>query len=180
MTGEQIIVSTDTFLVSPLKFSGGNIGGLAVNGTLNDLAMMGADPQHMTVGFVLEEELLFDLLERAVTTMAGAVWAAGVPVVTCHTKVVERGKANGMDINTTGVRVMADGFRPAPGVPVASTAAGADVHALAVLRAHPPGSEAAIVRTVVDAHPGLVILKPCIGGSGVVDSLPGNRLRPTC
>ncbi|MHB1193322.1 MAG: hydrogenase expression/formation protein HypE [Longimicrobiales bacterium] len=112
--GAEIAISTDSFVVSPLEFPGGNIGHLAVHGTLNDLAMMGATPRWLSVGFVLEEGLSFDLLDRVLDAMAEATAAAGVSVVTGDTKVVDRGKADGMFVNTTGVGILHDGFRPDP------------------------------------------------------------------
>ncbi|MDH5315347.1 MAG: hydrogenase expression/formation protein HypE [Gemmatimonadota bacterium] len=112
--GLELAMSTDTFVVSPLEFPGGNIGSLAVHGTLNDLAMMGARPAYLSAGFVLEEGLPFDVLDRVVRAMAGAARAAGVPLVTGDTKVVERGKADGLFINTTGIGALTPGFRPSP------------------------------------------------------------------
>lgn len=112
--GAEIVVSTDTFVVSPLEFPGGNIGSLAVHGTLNDVAMMGATPAYLTAGFVLEEGLSLDLLDRVVRSMAEAAHAAGVPLITGDTKVVERGKADGLYINTTGFGLLDPAFRPGP------------------------------------------------------------------
>lgn len=111
---QEIAISTDTFVVAPLEFPGGNIGSLAVHGTLNDIAMMGARPICLTAGFVLEEGLSLELLDRVIHSMAEAARAAGVPLVTGDTKVVERGKADGMYINTTGLGTMRPDFRPAP------------------------------------------------------------------
>ena len=113
--GAELAVSTDTFVVQPLEFPGGNIGSLAVHGTLNDLAMMGARPVCLTAGFVLEEGLAFDVLDRVIEAMARAAGEAGVPVVAGDTKVVERGKADGLYINTTGIGVLEGALRPAPG-----------------------------------------------------------------
>lgn len=110
----EIAVSTDTFVVSPVEFPGGNIGSLAVHGTVNDLAMMGARPRWLSAGFVLEEGLPFDVLDRVVAKMAAAVREEQVMVVTGDTKVVERGRAEGLYVNTTGVGVMDPGFRPRP------------------------------------------------------------------
>jgi len=110
----SLAISTDTFVVAPLEFPGGNIGSLAVNGTLNDLAMMGAKPRYLTAGFVLEEGLEVAVLDRILREMAGAARHAGVPVVTGDTKVVERGKADGAFINTTGVGEVDIRFAPAP------------------------------------------------------------------
>lgn len=112
--GIEIVVSTDTFVVSPLEFPGGDIGSLAVHGTLNDIAMMGARPVCLTAGFVLEEGLPLDILDRMVRSMAAAADLAGVPVVAGDTKVVERGKADGLYVNTTGIGAADPRFRPAP------------------------------------------------------------------
>jgi len=110
----RLVVSTDSFVVSPLEFPGGNIGTLAVHGTVNDLAMMGATPRWLTAGFVLEEGLSFDLLDRILDAMAAAAHADGITIVAGDTKVVERGKADGLFINTTGIGIQSPDFRPAP------------------------------------------------------------------
>lgn len=112
--GGDVAFSTDTFVVRPVEFPGGNIGSLAVHGTLNDLAMMGAEPLCLAAGFVLEEGLDLALLDRVLAGMATAAREAGVPVVTGDTKVVERGKADQLYINTTGIGLLRPGFRPAP------------------------------------------------------------------
>ena len=114
VAGVDVVVSTDTFVVSPLEFPGGDIGSLAVHGTLNDVAMMGARPVCLTAGFVLEEGFPLDILDRIVRSMADAASLAGVPVVAGDTKVVERGKADGLYINTTGIGAADAQFRPAP------------------------------------------------------------------
>jgi hydrogenase expression/formation protein HypE len=289
----EIAVSTDTFVVRPLEFPGGNIGSLAVHGTVNDLAMMGAQPRYLTAGFVLEEGLPFDLLDRVLDTMGAAARAAGVSVITGDTKVVERGKADGLYLNTTGVGVLVPGFAPAPsrvrpgdavlvsgpigrhGIAILSArddiafetglesdtaalhplveilreAAGAAVHALrdptrggmasalneiaqaagvgvvldestlplpgpvvaacellgfdplyvanegilvafvdearaeralVALRTHPLGRDAARIGRAVAAHPGMVVLETRIGGTRVVDMLPGDQLPRIC
>jgi len=111
---ESLAISTDTFVVSPLEFPGGDIGLLAVHGTVNDVAMMGAEPICLSAGFVLEEGLPFDLLDRVLDSMAGAAREAGVPLVTGDTKVVERGKADGLYLNTTGLGRLRPDFRPGP------------------------------------------------------------------
>lgn len=110
----EVAISTDSFVVQPLEFPGGNIGSLAVHGTLNDVAMMGARAVCLTAGFVLEEGLALDVLDRVIAEMSRASREAGVPIVAGDTKVVERGKADGLYINTTGVGVMDAAFRPAP------------------------------------------------------------------
>ena len=291
--GQEIAISTDTFVVNPLEFPGGNIGSLAVHGTVNDLAMMGARPLYLSAGFVLEEGLPFDVLDRIVGAMGTAARATGVVLVTGDTKVVERGKADGMFINTTGIGLLTPGFAPGPsrarpgdavllsgpigrhGIAIMTaregmafdaeiesdsaalhplverlqTAAGSDVHvlrdptrggvasalneiaaasrvgvaltearisipspvaaacemlgfdplyvanegvlvafvaepaaeaALAALRGHPLGREAARIGRVVDAHPGLVVLETAVGGTRVVDMLPGDQLPRIC
>lgn len=291
--GAEIVVSTDTFVVSPLEFPGGDIGALAVHGTLNDVAMMGATPACLTAGFVLEEGLSLDLLDRVIRTMADSAGQAGVPLITGDTKVVERGKADGLYINTTGIGLVDPAFRPgprraAPGdvillsaplgrhgmaimavreglafetgivsdtanlVPLVAclrAAAGdavavlrdptrgglasalneiaqasrvgmtleetalpipADVAAacemlgldplyvanegvlvaivrperaeaaLAAMRAHPLGAEAAAIGRVVATNPGYVVLRTVVGGTRIVDLLPGDQLPRIC
>ncbi len=109
----RLVVSTDSYVVSPLFFPGGDIGSLAVHGTVNDVAMGGARPLALTVGFILEEGFPLSQLARLVQSMGAGARAAGVPIVTGDTKVVERGKGDGCFINTTGVGVLPPG-RPAP------------------------------------------------------------------
>src|SRR5271156_1881293 len=99
----RVAITTDSFVVRPLKFPGGSIGELAVNGTMNDLAVSGAKGQAMGVTFVLEEGLPTSVLEDEVHAMAAALHRAGVTMVGGDTKVVERGKADGMYITTTGI-----------------------------------------------------------------------------
>jgi hydrogenase expression/formation protein HypE len=291
--GTELVLSTDTFVVSPLEFPGGNIGSLAVHGTLNDVAMMGACPRYLTAGFVLEEGLPFERLDRIVATMAEAAAAAGVALVTGDTKVVEHGRADGLYLNTTGVGVLEASFRPAPhrarpgdqilvtgpigrhgmaimavreglalessiesdtanlyplvavlqravgdavrvlrdptrgglasalneiaaasgvgveleehllripgevtaacdllgldplyvaneGVFVAFVEASRAADALGAVRTHPLGREAALVGRAVSHHPGLVVLRTALGGSRVVDLLPGDQLPRIC
>ena len=289
----EIAFSTDTFVVRPLEFPGGNIGSLAVHGTVNDLAMMGARPLYLSAAFVLEEGLPLDVLDRVLDAMSAAARASGVTVVTGDTKVVERGKADGLYITTTGVGLLVPGFAPAPrqvrpgdavlvsgpigrhGIAILSArediafetglesdtaalhplvetlrqAVGPAVHALrdptrggmasalneiaqaagvgvaldesslplpgpvtaacellgfdplyvanegilvafvgqaeagralAALRSHPLGAEAALIGRAVEAHPGMVVLKTAIGGTRVVDMLPGDQLPRIC
>lgn len=291
--GGDIAMSTDTFVVSPVEFPGGNIGSLAVHGTLNDLAMMGARPLCLTAGFVLEEGLDIALLDRVLASMAAAAGAAEVSVVSGDTKVVERGKADQLYINTTGIGVLRPDFRPAPdkaragdailvsgpigshgmaimaaregirfeaaiesdaatlfplvellreavgdavhvlrdptrgglasalneiasasrvgvvledgalrvpgpvasvcdllgldvmyvaneGVLVAFVAAERAEAALAALRSHPLGAGAVIAGTAVEAHPGMVVLRTGLGGTRIVDMLPGDQLPRIC
>lgn len=103
---ERLAFTTDSFVVRPLFFPGGDIGELAVNGTINDLAMSGARPLALSAGFIVEEGLPVADLERIAGSMAAASTAAGVPVATGDTKVVERGKADGLYVNTSGVGVI--------------------------------------------------------------------------
>ena len=99
----RMVMSTDSFVISPLFFPGGNIGSLAVHGTVNDLAMAGAQPLYLSTGFILEEGLPLAQLAEIVDAMAAAAREAGVLIVTGDTKVVERGKGDGVFINTAGV-----------------------------------------------------------------------------
>ncbi|MGE4553619.1 MAG: hydrogenase expression/formation protein HypE [Desulfovibrionaceae bacterium] len=108
----RMAMSTDTFTVDPIFFPGGDIGSLAVHGTVNDVAMMGATPRYLTCGFILEEGLPMDDLERIVASMGQAARRAGVNIVTGDTKVVPKGAADKIFINTTGLgEIIAD---PAP------------------------------------------------------------------
>jgi len=106
----RLVMSTDCHVVSPLFFPGGDIGCLSVHGTLNDVAVMGATPLYLAAGFILEEGLPLADLARIVESMARAAREAGVPVVTGDTKVVERGKGDGIFITTTGVGVLPHGL----------------------------------------------------------------------
>jgi hydrogenase expression/formation protein HypE len=107
--GVRLAMSTDSYVVDPIFFPGGDIGSLAVHGTVNDLAMRGAQPSYLSVGFILEEGLELTDLERLVTSMATAAKEAGVQVVAADTKVVDRGKADRIFINTAGVGTIAPG-----------------------------------------------------------------------
>jgi hydrogenase expression/formation protein HypE len=106
----RLVMSTDSHVVSPLFFPGGDIGCLSVHGTVNDVAVMGATPLYLAAGFILEEGFALSELARIVESMAQAARAAGVPVVTGDTKVVERGKGDGVFITTTAVGVLPDGL----------------------------------------------------------------------
>ena len=105
----RMVVSTDSHVISPLFFPGGDIGSLSVHGTINDVAMSGARPLYLTAGFILEEGFPLADLEKIVRSMAGAATDAGVPVVSGDTKVVERGKGDGVFITTTGIGVVPGG-----------------------------------------------------------------------
>ena len=288
-----MVMTTDSFVISPLFFPGGNIGSLAVHGTVNDLAMGGAEPLYLTAGFILEEGLPLADLARIVEAMADAASTAGVSIVTGDTKVVERGKGDGVFINTAGlgrvypgVRVSAELARPGDQIivsgsvgdhgvavmsqrrglqfetalesdsaslnrlvarmvevagpelrvlrdptrggvgttlneiaessqagiilqeswlPVRDAVAGAcellgfdplyvanegkciaivgperAEAALAAMRAHPLGQDAAIIGEVVADHPGRVYLRSQIGGMRIVDMLSGEQLPRIC
>lgn len=289
----RMAISTDSFVVHPLEFPGGNIGTLAVHGSLNDVAMMGADPLYLAAGFILEEGLPLGVLDRVTEEMSRAAREAGVALVTGDTKVVERGKADGMFVCTTAVGVLPPGDGPSPerarpgdavlvsgplgrhgiaimavreglefdteltsdtaslhplvrrlreavgsglhvlrdptrggvasalneiasasgvgmrltegqlpipdavgaacemlgldplyvaneGVLVALVAQEAADAALAALKEHPVGRGAVAIGRVVDAHPGMVVLETGIGGTRVVDMLPGDQLPRIC
>jgi hydrogenase expression/formation protein HypE len=106
VNGARVALTTDSYVVSPLFFPGGDIGDLAVNGTVNDLAVSGAVPLYLSAGFILEEGFPVADLSRVVASMQAAAERAGVQIVTGDTKVVERGKADGCYINTAGVGVI--------------------------------------------------------------------------
>ena len=290
--GTEVVMSTDTFVVSPLEFPGGNIGHLAVHGTVNDIAMMGAAPRYLSAGFVLEEGLDFEVLDRILDAMTETAAECGVEIVTGDTKVVDRGKADGLFVNTTGVGFLTGSFRPSPelarpgdavlvsgplgrhgmaimaareglsfeadiesdtaslsplvealrdsigdrvrclrdatrgglasalneiaqasgagvvlegdlpvpapveaacemlgldplyvaneGVMVAFVAPEAEADALAALRRHAVGATAVSIGRVVADHPGMVVLRTGLGGTRVVDMLPGDQLPRIC
>jgi hydrogenase expression/formation protein HypE len=119
----RMVMSTDGHVIAPLFFPGGNIGSLSVHGTVNDLAMMGARPLYLTAGFILEEGFPMVDLERIVVSMAQAARAADVQVISGDTKVVERGKGDGVFITTTGVGVVPNGLD----ISVANVVAGQSV-----------------------------------------------------
>jgi hydrogenase expression/formation protein HypE len=292
INGASLALTTDSYVVSPLFFPGGNIGDLAVNGTVNDLAVSGAKPLYLSAGFILEEGFPIEDLTKIVESMKIAAEAAGVQIVTGDTKVVQRGKADGCYINTAGVGVVmnpgklgvakarpgdailvsgpigdhgvtimlargeldidadlesdtapvhglvADLLAAVPGVramrdatrggvatilneiakaadvavvvdektvPVRTEVRGASEllgidplyvacegrivvvvdgaqaeHALATLRAHPLGTDAAIIGRVAEDPPGLVLLNTTFGGTRIVDLLVGDPLPRIC
>jgi hydrogenase expression/formation protein HypE len=111
---ERVAFTTDTFVVRPLFFPGGDIGSLAIHGTANDLAMCGATPLFLSAGLVLEEGLPLADLERVVASMAEACERVGAPLVTGDTKVVDKGKGDGLFVNTSGVGRIRGGVQIAP------------------------------------------------------------------
>jgi len=108
-TGARLVMATDGHVVSPLFFPGGDVGCLSVHGTVNDVAMSGAQPLYLSASFILEEGFPLSDLKRIVDSMASAAREAGVPIITGDTKVVERGKGDGVFISTTGIGVVAPG-----------------------------------------------------------------------
>jgi len=114
----RLAFSTDSYVVSPLFFNGGNIGSLAINGTVNDLAVGGATPLYISTGFIIEEGFPLADLQAIVRSMAEAAKIAGVKIVTGDTKVVEKGKGDGIFINTSGIGVLENNWlatKPQPG-----------------------------------------------------------------
>jgi len=111
INGMRLAFTTDTFVVKPLFFPGGDIGSLAVHGTVNDLAMGGAQPLFLSAAFIIEEGLPMETLRAVVTSLQRAAAAAGVQVVTGDTKVVEKGSGDGLFINTSGIGVVPEGIQ---------------------------------------------------------------------
>src|ERR1035438_10572283 len=114
LAGGRVAMSTDSFVVQPLFFPGGSIGELAVNGTVNDLAVSGAVPRFLSASFILEEGFPLAQLAAIVEAMAKAAATAGVQIVTGDTKVVERGHGDGCYINTAGIGVLREGIQGGP------------------------------------------------------------------
>ncbi len=114
IAGMRLAFSTDSFVVRPLFFPGGNIGDLAVNGTVNDLAMSGAQPLFLSAGFILEEGMPLEQLGTIANTMGAAAMTAGVTLVTGDTKVVDKGHGDGVYINTSGIGLIPAGVQIAP------------------------------------------------------------------
>lgn len=180
LDGSRLAFSTDSYVVHPLFFPGGSIGDLAVNGTVNDLAMCGADPLFLSAAFVLEEGMELETLRRVVSNMREATARAGVQIVTGDTKVVERGKADGMFITTAGIGIIPDGVdlhprRVRPGDRVLLSGSIAR-HGIAVLSVRDglsfEGAVASdtaplngLVRSMLKAGPGIRVLRdPTRGG----------------
>lgn len=182
-SGTCWVMATDAHVVTPLFFPGGNIGDLAINGTVNDLAMMGARALCVTVAFILEEGLPLLILEQVVESMALAARKAGVQVVAGDTKVVERGKADGLFIATSGLGHTLPGFAPKgdgarPGDHILLSGPIGD-HALALMKAREPDAFDAdfrsdtaplndLVLSLHDLNPGAihVLRDPTRGGLG--------------
>ena len=167
----RVVIATDSHVVSPLFFPGGDIGCLAVHGTLNDVAMLGATPLWLAASFILEEGFALADLKRIVLSMGAAAREAGVPVVTGDTKVVERGKGDGVFITTTGVGVVADGIdiggkraRPGDAIFVSGTLGD---HGVAIMSVRENLSFATTIRSDTAALHGLV--------AAMVAAVPGIR-----
>jgi hydrogenase expression/formation protein HypE len=165
----RMVISTDSHVVSPLFFPGGDIGCLAVHGTINDVAMAGARPLYLAAGFILEEGFPLSELQRIVLSMAGAAREAGVPVVTGDTKVVERGKGDGVFITTTGVGVVPRGVdisgdRARPGDKVIVSGTMGD-HGVAIMSSRENLSFGTTIRSDTAALHGLV--------AAMVQAVPG-------
>jgi hydrogenase expression/formation protein HypE len=290
--GARLAFTTDSFVVKPLFFRGGDIGSLAVFGTVNDLAMGGASPLYLSAGFILEEGLEIETLRRVAESMGRAANEIPVEIVTGDTKVVEKGSGDGVFINTTGIGLVPEGARLSPalvrpgdlvllsgpigdhgiailaeregiqfstdlasdcaplhGLVAAMLAVSLDIRAmrdptrgglssalneiasragvgitieesaipvreevrgacemlgldplyvanegklvafvaphaaesvLAAMRRHPQGHDAALIGTVTDTHPGLVLLRTPLGTTRIVDMLPGDQLPRIC
>jgi hydrogenase expression/formation protein HypE len=114
INGARLAFSTDSFVVKPLFFRGGDIGSLAVHGTVNDLAMGGATPLYLSTGFILEEGLEIETLRRVAESMGSAADAIPIEIVTGDTKVVEKGSGDGLFVNTTGIGLVPEGVRLSP------------------------------------------------------------------
>ena len=135
--GERLAFSTDSFVVDPIFFPGGNIGDLAINGTINDVAMSGAKPLYLSVGFIIEEGLSLEILHKIALSMEFAAKQAGVQIVTGDTKVVNKGSCDKLFINTTGigtvptgVNISAANIRPGDKIIISGTVAD---HGMAVM-----------------------------------------------
>jgi hydrogenase expression/formation protein HypE len=183
-SGERLVISTDSFVVKPLRFPGGSIGHLAVHGTVNDLAVMGARPAWLSAAFVIEEGFAVSELRAIVADMAAAAEAAGVQIVTGDTKVVNQGAADGLYVTTAGVGVVPTGrqlgaARVRPGDAVIVSGSIAD-HGMAVMFARGDldleadiASDTAplngLVETLLEAVPDTRWLRdPTRGGVGTV------------
>jgi hydrogenase expression/formation protein HypE len=176
----RIVMSTDCHVVSPLFFPGGDIGSLSVHGTINDVAMSGARPLYLAAGFILEEGFPLAQLKRIVESMAAASREAGVPVVTGDTKVVEKGKGDGVFITTTGVGVVAPGLhisgdraRPGDRIIVSGTVGDHGMAVMSIRESLAFGTDLksdsaalhGLVAAMVDAAPDLHVLRdPTRGG----------------
>jgi hydrogenase expression/formation protein HypE len=168
IAGGRMVMTTDGYVISPLFFPGGDIGSLAVHGTINDVAMAGARPLYLSASFILEEGFPLADLKRIADSMGAASRAASVPVIAGDTKVVERGKADGVFIVTTGIGVVPSGLdlsadKARPGDHVLLSGSIGD-HGIAVMsKRHDLGFESSIVSDSAPLH-GLVAAMVEAGG----------------
>jgi len=158
LRGDNMAVTTDSYVVRPLFFPGGDIGKLAVCGTVNDLVVSGAVPRYLSIGFILEEGFPFSNLEDIVKSISETCEAAGVSIVTGDTKVVEKNKCDGMYINTTGVGEI---IKP---LPLSNVSAGDAVIVTGTLGDH--GTAVAIARNEFDIKAPL--LSDCASLNGLL------------
>jgi hydrogenase expression/formation protein HypE len=114
IAGQRLAFTTDSYVVRPLFFPGGDLGSLAVHGTVNDLAMAGARPLYLSAGFIIEEGLPMETLWKIVSSMQQAAQNAGVQIITGDTKVVDKGKGDGLFINTAGIGILEHSLKIAP------------------------------------------------------------------
>jgi hydrogenase expression/formation protein HypE len=165
----RLVMTTDAYVISPLFFPGGDIGSLSVHGTINDIAMAGAQPRYLSASFILEEGFALADLKRIAESMGTVARAAGVHIVTGDTKVVERGKADGVFISTTGIGVIEEGLdlsadHVRPGDRVIVSGALGD-HGVAVMsKRHDLRFETQIVSDSAALH-GLVAAMVAAGGA---------------
>lgn len=184
-SGARIAFTTDSYVVRPLFFPGGNVGELAVNGTVNDLAMSGARPIALSTGFILEEGLELEVLHRVAAAMGRAAERAGVRLATGDTKVVEQGHGDGMYVNTAGVGVVPRGvdlsphhIRPGDAIVVSGEIGAHGVAVLSVREGLEFGTEirsdtaplASMVAAILDACPAVHAMRDCTRG-GLAASL---------
>jgi hydrogenase expression/formation protein HypE len=192
INGGRVAFSTDSYIVHPIFFPGGNIGDLAINGTINDLAMCGAQPQYLSASFIIEEGLEMDDLWRILCSMRDAADAAGVLLVTGDTKVIDRGKGDKIFINTSGIGVIPDGVnidpalvRPGDAIIVSGSIA---AHGMAIMSVReglefetPIDSDTAalhrLVRRILDVSSNVHVLRDPTRG-GVASAL--NEIAEKC
>jgi hydrogenase expression/formation protein HypE len=177
--GGRLAMTTDSYVVRPLFFPGGNIGELAVNGTVNDLAVSGARPIALSTGFILEEGLELDVLHRVASAMGRAAEHAGVQLATGDTKVVEHGHGDGMYVNTAGIGIVPPGvdlaphrIRPGDAIVVSGPIGAHGVAVLSVREGLEFGTEIrsdtaalhGLVAAMLDACPDVHALRDCTRG----------------
>ncbi len=178
--GERIAFTTDSYVVNPLFFPGGDIGSLAVNGTVNDLAMAGARPLYLSLGLIIEEGLPMETLWRVVRSIKAAADLAQVQIVTGDSKVVDRGKGDGLFINTSGIGLLGlDPLDIANEGRFVAFVAPADLdRTLAILRSNHQAATA-IGKVVAFTTPA-VILSSKLGTTRWLDLLSGEQLPRIC